>query len=314
MTQFNLGAIFHAAQLKWQDNGTIKESLITDLKAKVRPEWRKICRQTGTMSNTMTLDAPGYNHIPHDQQLKNQKKKQPTVSYWYAFVDFYHRMGFDGAYITLNCHSSYYGNGSIQSEIIDVLAFLRIHKINIVAIELGNEDYLYPQITGMQGGSPSFTERLRIGSNTKIEQWVSANVFAYNQHLKKIAVVVRELLPGVPIGVAIANPTQLRDKAYNAAMLSDRFYDFVAPHIYITDASVKGVLTAVTNHLVALPKDLDKRVTEYTWNYQAQPKGHPLSNDALIGFFEQAFKANGVKDYFFHNMTNGIDANGYVKF
>jgi hypothetical protein len=311
---FNTGIQHDAMQDALQNNGDFSASFIKELKLNTATDMWQTCRITGTRANMMTLDTVGYNDPVLAQRLTKRKKQQPTESYWYAFIRFYHDAGFKGAAIVVNSHSSYI-NGKTdvqiaQKDVAGLLIFLRENGIIIDSIELENESYFYPAITGMTGGSPSLMERLKYGRN--IEKTIYGNCLQWQQHLKNIASIVRDYTDA-PIGVSVDISQTMRSRNYNNAVLADRYYDFIAPHIYVTDASQSGVIEAVRRAVTQFPNDIEKRVTEFNWNYQERPNGHSLGNFQMLNHFKTAFAAYGIDHAYFHTLWNGIDANGWCK-
>jgi len=267
---------------------------------------------TGTQSNNMNLYVPGYGDTMVEQQLKNLKIKQPTNSYWFAFVDFYKKWGFKGAAITINVNESF-SDHTKMFKIIDVIDVLTSYGVNIISIELGNELYYYQQYTGLLKGSPNTAERIKLGKTTKaIEASVLNNVSKLVEHLKKVSKLLRDNGYNQPLGVGVSAPVAMRDRLFTQAIVQDNsYYDFIAPHIYVEYASEKGIMSAVNSVLSSLPKGIEKRVTEFNFNYQANPKGHSFTNEQVLRSFEKAFKQNGVDGYYFHCLWNRMDINGY---
>lgn len=311
---FNTGIQHDAIQDALQNNGYFPASFIKELKLNTPLDMWETCRITGTRANTMTLDTVGYNDPVLAQRLTKRKKQQPTQSYWYAFNEFYHDGGFKGAAIVVNSHSSYINGqtdwGFAIKEVAGLLKHLQSWSIKIDSIELENESYFYPAITGMTGGSPSLMERIKYGRN--IEKTIYANCLQWQQHLKNIASIVRKYTDA-PIGVSVDISATMRSRNYNSAVLAERYYDFIAPHIYVTDASQAGVMEAVRRAVTQFPSDIEKRVTEFNWNYQERPNGHALTNQQLLNHFKTAFAAYGIEHGYFHTLWNGIDANGWCK-
>ena len=311
---YNTGIQHDAMQDALQNNGIFSAAFIRELKMNTPSPMWDTCRITGTRANTMTLDTVGYNDPILAQRLSKRKKQQPTESYWQSFRLFYHGAGFKGAAIVVNSHSSYI-NGTTDWEIAKkdvggLMQFLQMWSIKIDSVELENESYFYPAITGMTGGSPSLMERLKYGRN--IEKTIYGNCLQWQQHLNNIATIVRQYT-NAPIGVSVDVSQTMRSRNYNAALLADRYYDFIAPHIYVTDASQGGVIEAVRRAVTQFPSEIEKRVTEFNWNYQERPNGHALGNFQLLNHFKTAFAAYGIEHGYFHTLWNGIDANGWCK-
>lgn len=315
-TGYNLGILHHAAHMQFREDGYVPTDFVQKLKEAVPEDMRSFCRMTGTQSNTMRLDAIGYNNPQLEQQLRNQRIAQPRESYWHPFVRFYKQWGFEGVAITVNSHSSYNPtNGTtdieaIQRDVIGLLAFLHRNDINITSIELENEGYLYPNITGLSGGSPNLWERLKYGN--RIESIIYNNCLRWQDHLKRIADKVRNDWKNLKIGVSVGKPDNMRSRLYNQAVLNEIYYDFIVPHIYTNNATHEGVMEEVRQHITPLPTHIEKKVTEFQWNYQAQPNGHTLTDAQLLANFEKAFEAYGIKEYYWHCLWNRFDANGWA--
>lgn len=316
MKGFNLGIIFHAAYLQFREDGFLPTDFLQKLKEATPPDMRQYCRMTGTQSNTMRLDKAGYNNPQLEQQMRNQRIAFPTLSYWMPFIRFYHTWGFSGVSITINSHSSYdtrtgsTDTAAIQRDVIQLLQLLIRNDINIVSIELENEGYLYQSLTGLSGGSPNLWERLQYGRN--IERTIYNNCQRWQDHLKRVAEAVRHEMK-VPIGVSVGKPDNMRSRLYNDAVLNEIYYDFLVPHIYTTNVTPQCVMEEVRQHITPLPANIEKRVTEFQFNYQAQPNGHTITDAQLLANFELAFDAYGIKHYFWHCLWNRFDSNGWAR-
>lgn len=317
MKGYNLGILHHAAYLQFREDGYLPTDFVQKIKEAVPEDMRSFCRMTGTQSNTMRLDAVGYNNPQLEQQLRNQRIALPRESYWHPFVRFYQVWDFKGVAITVNSHSSYNDKtgetdiAAIQRDVIGLLAFLVQNKVNIVCVELENEGYLYANITGLSGGSPNLWERLQYGRN--IESIIYNKCLLWQDHLKRVADAIRKDWKNLPIGVSVGKPDNMRSRLYNQAVLKEIYYDFLVPHIYVTNATPQGVMEEVRQHITPLPTNIEKRVTEFQWNYQAQPKGHNLTDAQLLANFEKAFEAYGITHYFWHCLWNRFDANGWAR-
>lgn len=318
ITGFNLGALFHGAHILERNNGYLSKKTVDKLKFAVPEFMHQYCRMTGTQSNNMALRFPGYNDPRFTDQLNNRKIPQPTTSYWYAFVDFYHKWGFKGAAITLNVNTSFDNWNLFETDVVDTLRFLEQNGVNILSLELGNELYYYPQyVAGLTRGTPHpIFDRARLGfSNANIERHIlnSARVLAI--HLQRVSYnLSTQGYRNIPIGVPVHSPIAMRERLFTQAILEDRsYYDFVVPHIYTSQASLQGVEAIVSRECDYLPLQLEKRVTEFNWNYQDFPKGHDLSDQRLYDFYAEAFKKRNITTYFFHCLWNQSDSNGWAK-
>lgn len=315
ITGFNLGAGFHGFQVLARNNGYISQKQVDTLKFAVPEFMHDYCRMTGTQSNNMALRFPGYNDPTFSQQLTNQRLPQPTVSYWYAFVDFYRKWGFKGAAITLNVNTSFENPDLIETDILDTLFFLETNNVNIISIELGNELYYYPQyVGGLTKGTPSLLDRVRLGgTNANIERNVLDSARKLSRHLERIRLELRKASYTQPVGVPVHSAVALRERLFTQAMLENRFYDFVVPHIYTSNSTPEGVDVIVAREIDYLPLQMEKRVTEFNWNYQAAPNGHQLTNQQLYDLFASSFKKRNISTYFFHCLWNRADSNGWAK-
>lgn len=310
----NLGSIFNAFQIIRRNNGFASQKDVDKLKFAVPEELHDYCRQTGTQSNNMSLYINGYGDPSFVSQLKNLKIPQPTVSYWYAFVDFYHKWGYKGAAITLNVNSSFTNKDRFQEDVLDTLFFLEQNGVNIIQLELGNELYYYPEFTLITRGSPSAFERARLGlTNKSIESNILNSCRQLVNHLEWCTSKLRQAGYTQPIGVPVSPPVAMRERIFTQAMLEKRFYNFIVPHIYTADASDTGINTKVNSDLSTFPKELEKRVTEFNFNYQLKPEGHTRTNQEVYYAFKRSFLVNNVNTYFFHCLWNRSDANGWAK-
>lgn len=158
---FNFGQIHHAIQLDYQNNGFATPELVKRIKDNTPHEMLKNARFSGTMSNTMLINRPnGYNHRLHDQKLTNQKKKLPTLSYLYAFVQLYKDIGCKSLSFTINTHEPFTtGKQEDFKAMLDSFDFIAAN-CNITAIELENESYLSCAVCGSAGGTPNLAKYL----------------------------------------------------------------------------------------------------------------------------------------------------------
>lgn len=306
---FNLGTIFHGAQRQFRMNGFLPLEAVQRLKAATPTHLHSYCRMTGTQSNEMTLSTPGYNNPKLTQQFRNQNVPQSSISYWYAFIDFYKKWGYKGAAITLNTNSTFYNRSLYPSHVEAVIEFLLQSGINIVSLELGNELYYYPDFTLIAGGSPNLIERIRWGRS--LESEIEKRVRAKLDSLEFISDQLR-LKYDFPLGIPVSHPVAMRERIWTKCVGERTFYDFVVPHIYTGDASDEGIEKTIIEHLSGLPA-LEKRVTEFNFNYQLKKEGHFRGNLSLLEAFERNFSTLGINSYFFHCLWNGLDDNGFAK-
>lgn len=315
ITGLNLGALFHGAQGLERNNGYLSKKNVDKLRFAVPEFLHQYCRMTGTQSNNMALRFAGYNDPVFAKQLDNQRVPQPSISYWHAFVDFYHKWGFKGAAITLNVNTSFENWDFFESDIVETLAFLERNGVNLIQLELGNELYYYPQyVAGLTAGSPNVFDRARLGiTNANVERNIATTVRALGTHLKRVYTELELRGYNQPKGIPVHSPIAMRERIFTTTILQEALYDFVVPHIYTIDATPNGVDTIVARETQYLPKGLDIRVTEFNFNYQARREGHTLTDQQLYDLFKKSFQLRGINTYFFHCLWNRSDANGWAK-
>ena len=305
MVGMNLGVVSHASQMQWGNDGEMPQYFVERLKEVLPERLRLSARMTGTQSNTMSRFAVGYDDTVLEAQIKNQRRRPPQSSYWNSFLKMYHQFGWESVAITINSHTH-------AHEAVELIEWLLKYDVKINGIELSNEDYLYPSFTGMQGGSPTIWERLSFGLNES--RMRNDRKVKMQNRRDQLADVAKDLHQfKIPIGVPFGNPSLYRDGLWNEVMLEQRFYDYACLHIYTVDASDNGIYNLVRSHIAPLPKDLEKRVTEFQWNYRERPKGHARTDEEVLRAFEKAFKDYGVKSYYWHCLWNRFHANGWAR-
>jgi hypothetical protein len=314
-TGFNWGQIHHALQLEFQSNGYAPDDFVAWIKRSVPHERLRHCRFSGTMSNTMLHNIPGYGHAQHVQQIRNQRKAQPTISYLYPFLDLYQRLGCVDLSFTINSHAAYQnGTQGIEDCMFSLDLVNRVAKIT--HIELENETYFYHSITGATAGSPNLFERiqlsgsiLRAGNMKAVEDGMRAKINHYLDFLQNDLVpLLRRKGYMQPLGISLGHATNLRERVWNEEVLKRNFYDFLIPHIYLQTDVPAEMRDQINQRLApAVEKGLPCHVTEWNWNYQAAPNG-PKDDAAFRYNFNLFMGLAGVEQEFFHCLSQGNSA------
>lgn len=312
ITGFNWGQVHHSLQLQYQQNGYAPKQFIDWIQSEFPKEMVQHVRFSGTMSNTMALNVPGYGHAPHDQQVKNQRKAQPAESYIYPFLDLYRKLNAQSLSFTINTHKPFQGTQQDLDLMWEAVSLI-YNNTNVIAWELENESYYYYSITGSAGGTPNMAEKTSLaggfiqGRNSKnVEAGMLAKINSYLDFLElKIVPELKDRYPGIPIGISIGNATNMRERIWNQAVLARNFYDFLIPHIYLDVEDPRKMEAEIKSRLdQAKVKDVPIHVTEFNWNYEKSKKG-PANPDAFRKNFFQILSKYGVRNMYFHTMSMG---------
>lgn len=301
---FNYGQIFHHAQLKWGNNGKIPADQIKRWKDEIPAEMFKFGRFSGTMSNYMALDLPGYNFNTFTQQIKNQRKAQPTESYLYRFVELVDQLGIQKVIFCVNIHKAYLEGGPWIDRMYKAYEFIR-NNTPLYGIELGNECNMEGIITGSSGGSPSLLDRIKYIGIENAEDAISRKVNQYLDFLENHA----GNFDNFPVAVTVGRPGTIRDNTYNREVLKRNFYNAVVPHIYLVTQTYQETYFAVRQWIMPF---VNKRIwiTEWNWNYTTNPNPSGSFHNGR-GLWDyraaniQAFKEHGVDLAAFHTLWAG---------
>lgn len=324
---FNLGQMHHFAQLEWKNNGYIPDVLIADIKEAVDPALLETCRMSGTMSNSWALDIPGYNHMQHNNQINGRRDvSQPTISYFYPFVDFYKKMGFKDLVWTLNTISPWSNpseRGVWERRMWDMLDALDKEGIKISTICMENEMWMYPQCVVMPNGNLNLGHKLLSSPKDVLKNntWWGNNIIkpgmrAFLKYLETISFQIKRRYPNVKIAVSTDNNTHFRGRLLTEVLREFDFYDIICPHIYITSETKVDTLRQVKqriDHAKTFGKEV--WVTEWNWAYGGNDQGVNWGRYHDNFFREDmlaAFQLNKVDAAFFHTLWSGRSSYGYV--
>lgn len=302
---FNYGQIFHHAQLKYGLNGKIPADQIRRWKDEIPASMFKFGRFSGTMSNFMALDLPGYNFKTLSDQINNQRKAQPTESYLYRWAELVDQLGIQQVIFCVNIHKAYLEGGPWIDRMLAAYEFMK-ENTPLYAIELGNECNMEPLITGSKGGSPNPLERIIYGHGLKpADQAIAERVNRYLDFLQ----LYSSYFDPYPIAVTVARNQTVRDNTFNREVLKRNFYNAVVPHIYLTTKTYQDTYTAARQWLTPF---VGKRiwVTEWNYNYavEAKPAGTFHNDRGRFGYRAaciEAMQDAGVELSGFHTIWAG---------
>ena len=314
---FNWGQLFHALQLEYQLSGYAPKDFIQWLQDNFPADLLQHVRFSGTMSNTMLLDVPGYNHQQHTQQISNQKRRQPTESYLYPFVELYNKLGCKSLSFTINSHVVHAEGERGLERMLEAFRFV-YRNTNVTAIELENEGYYYHSLTGLAGGSPNLAERIELAGVTGVVNAKAVELAVRNKingFLDTLEYIIKPALQDymLPMGVSVGYPTNMRERLWNECVLNRNFYNFLVPHIYITGSTRQQQMVEITNRLNAVRKPgVPLHVTEFNWNYAQQAAG-PSDPEAFRAMFFDTLAVAGVKEAYFHCLSQGRSTYSWIQ-
>jgi hypothetical protein len=276
---YNLGSMHHFAQMRYKNNGYIPDSLIERIKKEVPAEKLEICRVAGVVSNWWAMDLPGYNLPSYELQINNRKDlEQPTISYFYSFLDFYKKVGFKELIWTLNTVSAW-ANPKERSiwerRMWNMLDAIDREGIKINAFCLENEMWMDARCVVMGNGSLNVFHKIAIAgwkglfmNDNAIKPLVQKGMREYHQYLEGIAKQIIKRYPDAKIAISIDSPDHLRGKWLTEVTQEFDFYHAVCPHIYITPKN-KEELRAEVYKRMAHAHSFGKEIwiTEYNWSY-----------------------------------------------
>lgn len=329
ITGFNLGQMHHFAQIEWLNNGFVSDALIERVKREIDPKELEICRMLGTPANEWSLDHVGYNHPMYTQQINNRRDLlQPSISYFYAFVDFYKKVGFKKLVWTINTISAWSNPSERklwEKRMWDMLDALDKEGILVEVFCLENEMWMYPSCVVMGNGGLNVFHKLAIAglkgifmSDNAFKPIVQKGMREFHQYLESITKQLRKRYPSAKIAISIDDDSHLRGKWLSEVTKEFSFYDIVTPHIYISPRDKKE-LNAIVNKRLSHAKSFKKEiwVTEWNWSYGA----NEFTSDQ--GYYKDvyfdshmlsAFKSNDVKGAFKHTMWAGRSAYGQLPY
>ena len=301
---FNYGQVHFFLQLAFNNNGYAPPHMIRQWLDTIPAEMFEYGRFSGTMSNYMNIDEPGYNFPKHVAQIEGRKGvDQPTQSYLISFAHLARELGLKKVFFTANIHKAFLeGKVDEMYKSLDYIAY----RLPLCGIELGNECDMEPLITGSSGGTVSAMDRIRYRLGTGgAEQIISDRVNRYMDFVQNHGERIKARY-NVPIGVTVANPSTLRGRTWNRVVLARNFYDAMCPHPYITAANVDEVYQKIGAWLAPLRKDRQIWASETNWNYIQEPK--PVGDYHNTTFRKHLFDAlrdNGAEFAAFHTIWAG---------
>lgn len=318
---FNWGQIFHHLQLQYGNNGYAPEFFVKFLKDNYPESMLKNVRFSGTVSNYLLINKPGYNFLQNTVQLRNQRKSEPTESYIYPFVDLYKKLGAETLSFTFNSHTPYLsGDPQDLESAFKTLEYVA-ENANLISIELENESYLYKTITGSSAGTPNLMERIELtgswvtaGNMRLVENAMRARVNKYLDFVEqKIVPELRSEYPGIPLGMSIAKTDNLRARIWTQEVLKRDFYDFLIPHLYYAGPEDQVSIDRwITDYMRTIQKSgVYYNVTEFNWNYNVNKNGPSNLEQFRTNFFTALKNQSQIKDIYFHTIWHGLDANGW---
>lgn len=287
---FNLGQQHHRAQMLWRQNGYIPSDSVQSWKQQVPQHLRSFARQSGTMSNSWNLDSTGYNHLQHKIQLDNQRIPQPTISYFQPFLQFIKDWQYDSLVWTVNTIFPYQlfkagrvdeSNRYIEQIFTMLDSVTAIVKVSHIGIE--NEVYLYPDVIGISGGSPSVADRIRYRGtggvfipNARLETDVRNHYRQFLEFCTPIVQRIRQRYPSSKIAMSCDHPITLRGR-WNLATLTEpkyrQLWDVLDVHLYPNTSSTRETQRWVSDRLAGftgLP------IVIFEWNYHYD-SGNPYN-------------------------------------
>ena len=301
---FNYGQVHHFITLKHNTGGWVPDAVIKQWLDTIPAEMFEYGRFSGTMSNYMSLDAPGYNFPKHTLQVEGRRGiQQPKDSYLITFVDLAQKLGLKKVFFTANIHKAFLeGKVDEMYKALDYMA----NRLPLCGIELGNECDMEPLITGSSGGTISAMDRInyKLGFSNA-EQIIFDRVNRYMDFVQNHGERIRARY-GLPIGVTVANPNTLRGRTWNRVVLARNFYDAMVPHPYITATNVDEVYQKVGAWLAPLRRDREIWASETNWNYIQEPNPSGTYHNTLFRkHLFDSLRDNGVKYAGFHTIWAG---------
>ena len=287
---FNLGQQHHRAHMIWRNNGYIPSETVRQWKTQVPMNARSFARQSGTMSNSWNLDSTGYNHLQHKIQLDNQRIPQPTISYFQPFLQFVRDWQYDSLAWTVNTILPYqlFKAGRLQeSRYFTEQIFIMLDSVSAIVpishIGIENEVYLYPDVIGISGGTPSASDKIRYRGtggvfipNGRFETDVRNQYRDFLNFVTPIVQRIRSEYPKAKIAMSCDHPITLRGR-WNLATLTEptyrRLWDVLDIHLYPNTKSRSETFRWVNDRIAGfngLP------IVVFEWNYHYD-SGNPYS-------------------------------------
>ena len=317
---YNLGQLFHFAQMEWRNEGYVPMSAVNVLRDQTPKAYRSYSRMSGTMSNSWALDLAGFNHLQHDRQINNRRDvSQPTISYGYPFIQFFKDFGFDSLIWTLNTHSPYIsgesptGNGIWMQRLWSFLDAIDSAGIPISHICLDNEWWMDGRVCGISAGMPNAGDKVRYRGafgiflpNGQFEAPVKSEMHRFVKWLEELVPLIRKRYPHATILMTVDHPRQhLRGRWMWDVVGSYSFYDGITPHLY-PDVKLPSQLKPWIDARLKPFGNAPLYITEWNYHYDS---GNPWAS--FHDDFLRIIKGYpNVKMAMRHTLWAG-DANGF---
>lgn len=312
---FNWGTLFHNAQMEFQNEGRLSKEALAEIIKKTPPSMLAHARFSGSAANSTLITEVGFGLQGGrwDAQLIAQSKTDPTQSYLFSAIETYKQLGCETMQFVFNTFNPYLGLNKL-SESIDSLTLMR-NNTNVIAIALGNENYLRPDIIGASG-TPNLFERIQLAGNfwnafsqAKVNAGIKKAISKYLDFLEFIVVpAIRKSGYTGMIGMDTHVNTCITWRYWNELLLDRNFYDYITPHLYATGIDNDSIEAEFEAHITDLnlkKKGLPIWVTEFGLSEKSSELLYTTEEvDAFIARFVVLFKKYGVERAYFHTLWN----------
>lgn len=198
----------------------------------------------GTIANRYRLDGVDYGTTNFTDR-----------NFVYDFIDLCHALDAD-AVIVLNLFEELVFSENLYNQNIELIELLLANNIRIVGVELGNEFYLYPEITGVW--IHAFA-RFQKGS-------IVRGAEKYVELCRKYASTIKNDY-GLPTGLVLGSNNNFRDKTWNEVIHNSGVGDFYVHHFYLNPRN--RINKEKTNFIKDIPVLAgNKKVWITEWNAQ----------------------------------------------
>jgi hypothetical protein len=325
---FNLGQLHHHAHLQWRLDGHVPQEWIDSVKSVTPKQWHSFGRKSGTMSNYWNTQSTGYNHAAHDRQIANMPQvQQPSESYLFPFVKFYHQWGFDSLIYTLSTHNAYL-NGQ-HDRMIEDLKYVISQGVNITHICLDNEMWMDFRLVGLSAGQPNIGDKMRLMNanafsalfipNNRLEAPAKAEINKFLDYLEMVSVEVRKIIPSVTILQTVDQTSHLRGKWIWDEVQKRRYYDGITPHIYLRASGKADLERQLQQRLNQYAGSKPIYVTELNYDFGSDcaggnPPAYVKSKQFIHDGVSYLIRQPQVKAVMVHTLWHGdLDCNGYLR-
>ncbi len=311
---FNLGQMPKFALLRFDSDGMISDEFVEKIKEVVPTERLQYVRFSGTLSNYMNIDFPGFGSAPAAEAENMSFKKRPVKSYVSTLTMTANQLGAEYVTFAFNSHEPYLGRHELQNSMRS-LQYVN-ENTRLIAIELENETWMSDEILGFTG-TPNLIQKLIL-----VLKGVDISEKGIRTRINKcLDYLEQEVVPAIrkagytqPLGISVHVTDNITSRCWNQEVARRNFYQFVTPHLYVKGTDEKSVRDTFRKSIneAGQRKGVEIRITEYGVDGSVK-SGFSTMEDAekFIRLFNKIAAEYGIRHTYFHTLwANGTDGKG----